>query len=124
MFRYWAYFEYIFSIINLVGILKQGLQFVHFIEIGWNDEMQVNGWNLIFSVPVYNSLEDHHHEIMSFCWENGYHGVLSDEGEFALYNPPKYFSAHDLKLSYQVIPQFYVIYSWSISHTLEHEFFC
>jgi len=53
------------------------------------------------SVPVYNSLEDHHHEIMSFCWENGYHGVLSDEGEFALYNPPKYFSAHDLKLSYQ-----------------------
>ena len=51
---------------------------------------------------VYNSLEDHHHEIMSFCWENGYHGVLSDEGEFALYNPPKYFSAHDLKLSYQV----------------------
>jgi hypothetical protein len=39
---------------------------------------------------------------MSFCWENGYHGVLSDEGEFALYNPPKYFSAHDLKLSYQV----------------------
>ena len=102
MFRYWAYFEYIFSIINLVEILKQGLQFVHFIEIGWNDEMQVNGWNLIFSVPVYNSLEDHHHEIMSFCWENGYHGVLSDEGEFALYNPPKYFSAHDLKLSYQV----------------------
>merc|ERR1719270_2354364 len=53
------------------------------------------------SVPVYNSLEDHHHEIMSFCWENGYHGVLSDEGEFALYNPPKYFSAHELKLSYQ-----------------------
>ena len=75
--------------------------------------MQVNGWNLIFSVPVYNSLEDHHHEIMSFCWENGYHGVLSDEGEFALYNPPKYFSAHDLKLSYQVIPQFYVcIFRW------------
>lgn len=54
------------------------------------------------NVPVYNSLEDHHHEIMSFCWENGYHGVMSDDGEFALFNPPKYFSAHDLKLSYQV----------------------
>ena len=52
-------------------------------------------------VPVYNSLEDHHQEIMSFCWENGYHGVLSEDGEFSLYNPPKYFSAHDLKLSYQ-----------------------
>ena len=39
---------------------------------------------------------------MSFCWENGYHGILSDDGEFALYNPPKYFSAHELKLSFQV----------------------
>ena len=74
--------------------------------------MQVNGWNLIFSVPVYNSLEDHHHEIMSFCWENGYHGVLSDEGEFALYNPPKYFSAHDLKLSYQVIQVIFCQSDW------------
>lgn len=53
------------------------------------------------NVNVVNSLDDHHHEIMAFCWENGYHGVLSENGEFALFNPPKYFSAHDLKLSYQ-----------------------
>jgi hypothetical protein len=54
------------------------------------------------NVTVCNALEDHHHEIMAFCWENGYHGVLSDNGEFALFNPPRYFSGHDLKLSYQV----------------------
>ena len=24
---------------------------------------------------VHNSLDDHHLEIMSYCWENGYHGI-------------------------------------------------
>ena len=47
------------------------------------------------------SVEDHHHEAMAFCWENGFHGVLSDDGEFAMFNPPRYFSAHDMKLSFQ-----------------------
>ena len=47
------------------------------------------------------SVEDHHHEAMAFCWENGFHGVLSDDGEFAMFNPPRLFSAHDIKLSFQ-----------------------
>ena len=38
---------------------------------------------------------------MAFCWENGFHGVMSDDGEFIMFNPPKYFSAHDIKLSFQ-----------------------
>ena len=38
---------------------------------------------------------------MAFCWENGFHGVLSDDGEFLMFNPPKYFSAHEIKLSFQ-----------------------
>ena len=49
---------------------------------------------------VHNSLEDHHLEIMSYCFENGYHGVMTDNGEFAFFNPPRLFSAHDLKLSF------------------------
>ena len=38
---------------------------------------------------------------MAFCWENGFHGVMSDDGEFIMFNPPKYFSAHEIKLSFQ-----------------------
>ena len=49
----------------------------------------------------YFSVEDHHHEAMAFCWENGFHGVMSDDGEFIMFNPPKYFSAHEIKLSFQ-----------------------
>ena len=47
------------------------------------------------------SVEDHHHEAMAFCWENGFHGIMSDDGEFIMFNPPKYFSAHEIKLSFQ-----------------------
>ena len=53
------------------------------------------------NATVLNSMDDHRHEVMSFCWENGYHGVMSDDGEYALFNPPRYFSAHDIKLSLQ-----------------------
>jgi hypothetical protein len=49
-----------------------------------------------------NSVDDHRLEMMGFCWENGYHGVLSDDGEMAVFIPPRYFSAHSLKLSLSV----------------------
>ena len=52
---------------------------------------------------VLNSIDDHRHEVMSFVWENGYHGVMSDDGEYPLFNPPRYFSAHDIKLSLQQV---------------------
>lgn len=53
------------------------------------------------NLPVLSSLEDHYHEVMAFCWDNGYHGVLSDDGEYAMFNPPRFFSAHNIKLSFQ-----------------------
>ena len=55
------------------------------------------------NATVLNSIDDHRHEVMSFVWENGYHGVMSDDGEYALFNPPRYFSAHDIKLSLQQV---------------------
>jgi len=55
------------------------------------------------NATVLSSMDDHRHEVMSFCWENGYHGVMSDDGEYALFNPPRYFSAHDIKLSLQQV---------------------
>ncbi len=38
---------------------------------------------------------------MSFCWENGYHGIMADDAEYAVVNPPRYFSAKSLKMTFQ-----------------------
>ena len=58
--------------------------------------------NFFLDIFIFHfSVEDHHHEAMAFCWENGFHGVMSDDGEFIMFNPPKYFSAHEIKLSFQ-----------------------
>ena len=38
---------------------------------------------------------------MGFCWENGYHGVMADDAEYAMFNPPRLLSAHALKMSFQ-----------------------
>lgn len=48
-----------------------------------------------------NSVEDHKKEVMGFCWENGYHGILAEDAEYALCNPPRYISSKSLKMSFQ-----------------------
>ena len=40
-------------------------------------------------------------QVMGFCWENGYHGVMADDAEYAMFNPPRLLSAHTLKMSFQ-----------------------
>jgi hypothetical protein len=30
---------------------------------------------------VVASIEDHRQEVMAFCWENGYHGVMADDSK-------------------------------------------
>lgn len=55
----------------------------------------------VFSRPqVFQSLEDHHLEVVSFFRERGFHGLLAHDSEFALASLPCYFSAHALKLSW------------------------
>ncbi|XP_065279139.1 constitutive coactivator of PPAR-gamma-like protein 2 [Emys orbicularis] len=53
-----------------------------------------------FRVKVFQSLEDHHLEVVSFFRERGFHGLLAHDAEFALASLPCYFSAHALKLSW------------------------
>ena len=31
--------------------------------------------------------------------ENGYHGILGDHPEYCIFDPPRYFSAHKMKLT-------------------------
>ncbi|XP_053324638.1 constitutive coactivator of PPAR-gamma-like protein 1 [Spea bombifrons] len=50
-------------------------------------------------VKVAQSIEDHHQEVIAFCRENGFHGLVAYDSDYALCNIPYYFSAHALKLS-------------------------
>ncbi|XP_056665038.1 constitutive coactivator of PPAR-gamma-like protein 2 isoform X2 [Monodelphis domestica] len=55
---------------------------------------------LRFRVQVFQSLEDHHLEVVAFFQENGFHGLLAHDSEYALYNIPSYYSSHALRLSW------------------------
>lgn len=52
-------------------------------------------------ISQLNSIDDHRQEVISFCWENGYHGVMADDSEYAMFSPPRFFSAHALKMTFQ-----------------------
>ncbi|OCT58081.1 constitutive coactivator of PPAR-gamma-like protein 1 homolog [Xenopus laevis] len=54
---------------------------------------------LRFHIKVAQSIEDHHQEVINFCRENGFHGLVAYDSDYALCNIPFYFSAHALKLS-------------------------
>lgn len=57
-------------------------------------------WRAFFSLAqVAQSIEDHHQEVIGFCRENGFHGLVAYDSDYALCNIPYYFSAHALKLS-------------------------
>lgn len=51
------------------------------------------------NIPVMSSMDSHHQEVIGFLRENGYHGVLADNSEFCIFDPPRYFSAHSMKLT-------------------------
>ena len=54
-----------------------------------------------YGVPVASSLEDHHQEVIQYCRENGFHGIVADEVDYSVFDPPRYFSAQHLKLTYK-----------------------
>lgn len=54
---------------------------------------------LRFHIGVVQSIEDHHLEVIALCRENGFHGLVAYDSDYALCNIPYYFSAHALKLS-------------------------
>ncbi|XP_062320138.1 constitutive coactivator of PPAR-gamma-like protein 1 homolog isoform X2 [Osmerus eperlanus] len=54
---------------------------------------------LRFHIGVVQSIEDHHLEVITLCRENGFHGLVAYDSDYALCNIPYYFSAHALKLS-------------------------
>lgn len=55
--------------------------------------------SVLLAAQVAQSIEDHHQEVIGFCRENGFHGLVAYDSDYALCNIPYYFSAHALKLS-------------------------
>ncbi|KAA0707649.1 Constitutive coactivator of PPAR-gamma-like protein 1 [Triplophysa tibetana] len=54
---------------------------------------------LRFRIGVVQTTEDHHQEVIALFRENGFHGLVAYDSDYALCNIPYYFSAHALKLS-------------------------
>ncbi|XP_043239958.1 constitutive coactivator of PPAR-gamma-like protein 1 homolog [Amphibalanus amphitrite] len=52
-------------------------------------------------VQVLCSTDEHRQEVMAFCHENSYHGLVAEDAEFIMLNPPRLFSARQLKLTYK-----------------------
>ncbi|XP_078677667.1 constitutive coactivator of PPAR-gamma-like protein 1 homolog isoform X22 [Branchiostoma floridae x Branchiostoma belcheri] len=52
-----------------------------------------------YGVRCYQSLTDHHHEVMAFCRQHEFHGVVARDSDYAVFDPPRYFSSEKLKLS-------------------------
>lgn len=56
---------------------------------------------ILFSIQMC-TMDDHHQEVIAYCREYGFHGLLADDAEYAAFDPPRYFSAENLKLTYKV----------------------
>ena len=52
-------------------------------------------------VSVACSMDDHHQEVIAYCRENNFHGLLAQHADYAIFDPPRYFSSHHLKMTYK-----------------------
>ncbi|XP_066157266.1 constitutive coactivator of PPAR-gamma-like protein 1 homolog isoform X2 [Euwallacea fornicatus] len=52
-------------------------------------------------IYVMCTMDDHHQEVIAYCREYGFHGLLADDAEYAAFDPPRYFSSEHLKLTYK-----------------------
>jgi hypothetical protein len=52
-------------------------------------------------VAVACSMDDHHQEVIAYCRENGFFGLVAQDSDYAIFDPPHYYSAHHLKLTYK-----------------------
>lgn len=53
------------------------------------------------NISVVCTMDDHHQEVIAYCRENGFHGLLADDAEYAAFDPPRYFSSENIKLTYK-----------------------
>lgn len=53
------------------------------------------------NVNVVLTTNDHHQEVMAYIRKHNYHGLLADDSEYIVFDPPRYFSSVQLKLTFK-----------------------
>lgn len=53
------------------------------------------------NVSVACSMDDHHQEVIGYCREHGLQGIIAQDSVYAIFDPPRYFSSNNLKLTYK-----------------------
>lgn len=71
------------------------------------------------NVTVMSSMESHHQEVVGFLRENGYHGIVADNSEYCIFDPPRYFSAKSLKLTLKMTVETREIVMDEVARTLD-----
>lgn len=56
------------------------------------------------------STDDHCQEVVGLCREKTYAGLVGCSGEYLVFQPPRYFSSSQLKLTYRVSMNMFNIY--------------
>lgn len=54
------------------------------------------------NLQVICTMDDHHQEVIAFCRENSFDGLMAEDAEYAIFDPPRYFSSEQMKLTYKV----------------------
>ena len=62
-----------------------------------------SGGNTVIPHHQIVSMDDHHQEVLGFCREHCYDGVLGAHADYIVFDPPRYFSSQHLKLTYKVL---------------------
>lgn len=52
-------------------------------------------------VTVACSMDDHNQEVIGYCREHGLQGIIAQDPHHIIFDPPRYFSSHNLKLTYK-----------------------
>lgn len=59
-------------------------------------------YKLIIILKQMVSSDDHCQEVVGLCREKTYAGLVGCSGEYLVFQPPRYFSSSQLKLTYRV----------------------
>lgn len=66
------------------------------------------------------SSDDHCQEVVGLCREKTYAGLVGCSGEYLVFQPPRYFSSSQLKLTYRVISKAIIVFILSIVSYMFH----
>ncbi|XP_045164687.2 constitutive coactivator of PPAR-gamma-like protein 1 homolog isoform X2 [Mercenaria mercenaria] len=74
-------------------------------KVWWNPPIFLSGALRLalrqLGIGVAMSMDDHEQEVIAFCREHGLQGILGQNAVYAIFDPPRYFSNQNLKLTYK-----------------------